>query len=96
MGQFWDQSGHIWAHLEAWEQDIVAILGMISPLSLAQHNLNAPKLFTVALTINTQNSVALGSPFVTILDYSEPILRPQSKIFVIFGTILSFLLSKWV
>ena len=75
---------------------ILAILGMISPLSLAQHNLNAPKLFTVALTINTQNSVALGRPFVTILGYSEPIWRPQSKIFIIFGTILPILQSKWV
>ena len=54
--------GHLeqfWAHLEAPEQDIEAILGMISPLSSAQNDLSAPKLFTVAQVRNSQN---LGGP----------------------------------
>ena len=43
-------------YLPGQEQEIEAILGMISTLSLGQNGLNAPKLFTVAQAINTQNS----------------------------------------
>ena len=59
LGAFRGHLEQFWAHLEAPEQDIEAILGMISPLSSAQNDLSAPKLFTVAQVRNTQN---LGGP----------------------------------
>ena len=68
--------------MEAKKQVIKAILGLISPLFLAQNGMNTPKLCIVALAINTQY---LGGALGAILGDFWAILGLLESIWGLFG-----------
>ena len=71
--------------MEAKKQVLEAILGLISPLFLAQNGPDIPKLCTVALASNTQY---LGEPLGAILGVTRAILE-------LFGGPIKFLFGYY-